>query len=285
MSRPAKRFWMPSPARGSSSRNSTTRSPVARTRSRSSQFSGWTRGYLVPVVSSMIDAIRPRMEDLLLSTPLWERYADARGKYLEREAVALLSSALPGSRAWNGIGWRSANDGSDLDGLVAADDLAIRLQCKAGRLTAPARRGAPGRMRRDIGELIEAAAAQHQALATALANEGAAAVGFSDEQATALDAPLQLEAVVCLDDVTVWATEAHELKAIGALPVDRYVPWVLSLTDLMAVVDLLQGAELVHYLLRRQRIERDGRIEAHDELDWVGHYLAGVSWLALPRLV
>src|SRR6266545_3029593 len=219
MSRPAKRFWMPSPARGSSSRNSTTRSPVARTRS------------------------------------------------------------------WNGIGWRSANDGSDLDGLVAADDLAIRLQCKAGWLTAPARRGAPGRMRRDIGELIEAAAAQHQALATALANEGAAAVGFSDEQATALDAPLQLEAVVCLDDVTVWATEAHELKAIGALPVDRYVPWVLSLTDLMAVVDLLQGAELVHYLLRRQRIERDGRIEAHDELDWVGHYLAGVSWLALPRLV
>ena len=51
------------------------------------------------------------------------------------------------------------------------------------------------------------------------------------------------------------------------------MPWVLSLTDLMAVTDLLQGAELVHYLLRRQRIERDGRIEAHDELDWVGHYL------------
>jgi hypothetical protein len=42
----------------------------------------------------------------------------------------------------------------------------------------------------------------------------------------------------------------------------------------MAVTDLLQEAELVHYLLRRQRIERDGRIEAHDELDWVGHYLA-----------
>jgi hypothetical protein len=230
-------------------------------------------GFVVPVASSMIDAIRPRMEDLLSNMPVWERYVSARGKYVEREATALLSSALPGSRQWNGIKWRSTNDGSDLDGLVAADDFAIRLQCKAGRLTAPARRGAPGRMKRDIGDLIEAAAGQHRALAIALSNEGATSIGFTDEQAAALNAPLQLEAVVCLDDVTVWATETHELRRVGALPADRHVPWVLSLTDLMAVTDLLQGAELVHYLLRRQRIERDGRIEAHDELDWVGHYL------------
>jgi hypothetical protein len=42
----------------------------------------------------------------------------------------------------------------------------------------------------------------------------------------------------------------------------------------MVVVELLEGTQLVHYLLRRQRIERDGRMEAHDELDWVGHYIA-----------
>jgi hypothetical protein len=41
----------------------------------------------------------------------------------------------------------------------------------------------------------------------------------------------------------------------------------------MVVVDLLQGAQVAHYLMRRQRLERDGRIEAHDELDWVGHYI------------
>jgi hypothetical protein len=42
----------------------------------------------------------------------------------------------------------------------------------------------------------------------------------------------------------------------------------------MVIVDLLHGAQLVHYLIRRQRIERRGRVSAHDELDWVGHYLA-----------
>lgn len=232
-------------------------------------------GYLLPAASSMIDAIRPRMEDLLQHHPgVWDRYVYSRGGYLEREATSLLAQALPGSRSWNGIRWQSASDNSDLDGLIAGDDLGIRLQCKAGRLTAPARRGAPDRMRRDVGQLIEEAAQQHQTLALALRAATATDIGFTDEQAAALEAALQFEAIVCLDDVTVWSTQTHELKVLGALPEDRHVPWVLSLTDLMAVADLLNGAELVLYLIRRQRIERVGRIEAHDELDWVGHFIA-----------
>jgi len=222
----------------------------------------------------MFDAIRPLMEDLLRSrSKLWERYTYARGRYLEQETTALLTAAFPGGKSWNGIKWESTSDSSDLDGLVTADDLTIRLQCKAGRLTAPARRGAVEGMKGDVQKLIEAAAEQHRALALVLRSEGAKQIGFSDDQTEALESPLQIEAIVCLDDVTVWATETHKLRTLGALPEDRHVPWVLSLTDLMAVVDLLQGAELAHYLLRRQRIERDGRIEAHDELDWVGHYI------------
>lgn len=233
-------------------------------------------GYLLPVASSMIDAIRPRMEDLLQrDTTLWDRYVAARGRFLEKEATSLVRQVLPGSQSWQGIGWRSTADaGSDLDGLVAGDDLGVRLQCKAGRLSAPARRGAPDRMKRDIGDLITHAAKQHQELVAALAAEGPGALGFSDDQSSALLAPLQLEMIVCLDDVTVWATEAHELRKMDALPESANVPWVLSLTDLMVIADLLNGAEFVHYALRRQRLERDGRIGAHDELDWVGHYLS-----------
>jgi hypothetical protein len=231
-------------------------------------------GYVVPVVASMIEAIRPRMEDLLQQDrTVWDRYLVARSRYLETEATAMVRQALPGSRSWQGLKWRSSSDNSDVDGLVAADDLGVRLQCKSGRLHAPARRGAPEQMKRDIRGLIEDAARQHGALAAAISAEGAMAIGISAEQADALSAPLQVEMVVCLDDVTVWATETHQLRAYGALPHERHVPWVLSLTDLMVVVDLLQGGEFVHYALRRQRLERIGRIKAHDELDWVGHYL------------
>lgn len=230
--------------------------------------------YLAPVLTSMIDAVRPRMEDLLSETPLWDRYLKARGKYLENEATRLLAGAFPGSRSWVGVSWHSPRDSSDLDGLVTSDDLGLRMQCKAGRLSGASRRGAPLAMKRDIKELIENAADQHAALADALTTNDPVSLGFSSEQVRALAAPLQFEIIVCLDDVTVWATQAHELQALGALPRDRAIPWVLSVTDLMAVTDLLDGSQLAHYLVRRQRLERDGRIWAHDELDWVGNYLA-----------
>lgn len=231
-------------------------------------------GYFVPSGFSLLDAIRPRMEDVLHATALWERYADARAKFVEQEARARIESALPGTRSWTALPWRSESDGSDLDGLVSTDDFTIRVQCKAGRLTAPARRGAPDRMKRDVRDLIAAAADQHRALDEALAGNDARTLGFTADQAEALEQPIQLEAIVCLDDVTVWATETHKLRTIGTLPTDRNVPWVLSLTDLMAVTDLLQGAHFVHYLVRRQRVERLGRVSAHDELDWVGYYIA-----------
>lgn len=71
----------------------------------------------------------------------------------------------------------------------------------------------------------------------------------------------------------MWATETHKLRHLVALPDNPLTPWVLSLADLMAVTDLLQGIALIHYVTRRIRLESKAKIEAHDELDWVGHYL------------
>lgn len=198
---------------------------------------------------------------------------EARAKFLERTSVELLASVLPGSLYWHSVSWHSSTSSGELDGLVTVDDVSLLLQCKAGRMSAPARRGSTARMKRDVGKLIKEAAEQHRALSDAITEHGKPPTGFDTVQAHALEALLQFEVIVCLDDVTVWSTHAHELRDISALPEGRHVPWILSLTDLMAVVDLLQGTNLINYLVRRQRIERDGRIYAHDELDWVGHYI------------
>lgn len=231
--------------------------------------------YMLPVPTSMIEAIRPRMEDLLAQRDqrTWNRYLRLRGKWANEEAARRLASALPGSLAATDLPWRSASDESDLDGLVSVDDLTLRIQTKAGRLHASTRRGSAVRMQRNIDELIKEAHRQHAALATALDDEGARAIGLGKYE-TALAAPLQFEVIVCLDDVTVWSTETHVLGEVGAIDSTRPTPWILSLTDLMAVTDLLQGSQLVHYLLRRQRLEAHAKVSAHDELDWVGHYIA-----------
>lgn len=233
-------------------------------------------GFLCPSPATLIESLRQRMEDLLkekLPPKKWEKYLKARGSYVESRAVELISEALPGSASWKSLKWSSSTANSDLDGLVSADDVSLLIQCKAGRLSGSARRGSPDRMRRDIDKLIKEAAEQHKALGSAIEHEGAASLGFDTDQAKALENLFLFEVIVCLDEITTWATHANELKGIAALPADRAVPWILSLTDLMVVVELLQGSHLINYLTRRQRLERDSRIKAHDELDWVGHYI------------
>lgn len=191
---------------------------------------------------------------------------------MEECSARRLREALPGATSWTGVEWRGETDASDLDALVRCDDLALRVQCKAGRVSPAARRGAPS-MAEDVRAVISDAAHQHARLIKALADQPPQALGFAHEQAPALMAPLTVEVIVCLDEVTVWSTETHRLRHLVALPDAEQVPWVLSLADLMAVTDLLSGAQLAHFLTRRQRLEREGRVEAHDELDWVGHYI------------
>jgi hypothetical protein len=125
----------------------------------------------------------------------------------------------------------------------------------------------------DVTLVVAQAAEQHARLTEALREQDARDLGFIEAQARALEEQLTIEVVVCLDDVTIWSTETHKLRHLVALPDADQVPWVLSLPDLMVTTDLLQGSQLVHFLTRRQRLEAEGKVEAHDELDWVGNYI------------
>lgn len=231
-------------------------------------------GFLVPSPTTVAEALRPLMEDKLRagSAYVWGRYDRHRAAWVEKAATERIAAALPGSVSWTGVKWSAAEDDSDLDGLVGCDDFAARIQCKAGRISPPARRGAPS-MAEDIQAVINDAAHQHARLADALADHTANAIGFTPEQAAAVNCPMTVEVVVCLDDVTVWSTETHKLRRLVSLPDAPQLPWVLSLTDLFAVTDVLQGPELVHYVMRRLRLEGEARVSAHDELDWLGNYI------------
>jgi hypothetical protein len=89
-----------------------------------------------------------------------------------------------------------------------------------------------------------------------------------------LDAPVIFEIVVTLDDLTPLSASAHVFQDFGTISAADLVPWIVSLSDLIVVTDLLRNTELVHYMTRREKINRLRRVYAHDELDWVGHYLA-----------
>ena len=128
-------------------------------------------------------------------------------------------------------------------------------------------------MKSNLKKLIGAASEQHRHLAEALESAAPAALGFEPQVCQALKLPLQIDITVTLDDVTTWATEAHKLKHVAVVDTDRHVPWIVSLSDLMVIGDLLKGAHFVNYLLHRLRLEEHERVSAYEELDWVGHYL------------
>ena len=224
--------------------------------------------------TELLASARPRMEHLLFPyRAVHSRYLVLRGRFVEEESTRILNEMLPGAASWTGIGWRGSETEGELDGLVACDDLALRIQAKSGRVGGPTRRGARRRMKADLKKLIGAASEQHRCLAEALESAAPAALGFEPQVCQALKLPLQIDVTVTLDDVSVWSTETHKLKHVAVVDADRRVPWVVSLSDLMAVGDLLQGAHFVNYLPLRLRLEEQERVNTLGEMDWVGHYL------------
>ena len=237
--------------------------------------------YLVPAPQMLLEAIRPRMEALINrpNTTLSQQYITHRSRYLEEKSTELLKLALPGASSWTQVKWHSDGAEGELDGLVHLGDVTLQIQCKSGKVTAGTRRGSDRHMTSDVKKLISKATEQHQTLMKALAMDPSMDLNLSSSQIAALRSPMQFQVVVTLDDIVVWGTLASRLKTIGRLPAGREIPWVLSLTDLMVVVDMLEHAELVDYVVRRQRLERDGRVIAHDELDWLGHYITNALCL------
>lgn len=230
--------------------------------------------FLLPIPVTFMESVRPRMEALLSQNDgVWNRYLTLRAEFVENETVQILTGMLPGATSWARVRWRGPTTDGELDGLVACDDLALRIQAKSGRVDDSTRRGAPLRMMSDLGDLMGAASEQHRRLAEALDGAEPEALGIEPNIGRALRLPLQVEVIVTLDDITVWATETHMLKQIAAIETGERMPWIVSLTDLMVIGDILSGAHFVDYLLRRLRVEEHGRISTHDELDWLGNYL------------
>lgn len=231
--------------------------------------------YLMPTPGTFREALRPRMEDLLKEDQdTWDRYLDIRSQFVEDESTKILSQMLPGSRSWTRLDWRSDTTQGELDGLVACDDVAFRVQAKSGRISESARRGSQERILKDLGEQIGEAFVQHQTLAQALAGSPCGSLGIEQQACVALGLPVQIEVIVTLDHINPWSPEHHKMRDALSLDASRPMPWIISLMDLMVVGDLVSGTEFLDFLFRRFQQERFEKISAHDEINWLGRYIS-----------
>ena len=240
--------------------------------------------YIFPLPHQAVVAIRPRLEHLIKARTRttsdainWEEYIQNRSKFLEDESSRILAESLPGSTRWVRVPWRSHSDPSgsagELDGLVAQDDLCLRIECKAGDIRPAARGGRQAAMNTAWSSLIDSAISQHNRLDAHLDQFGSANPDMSPSVLSGLRGPLTIRLIVSLEDLTVWAPRVPELQGTGLLEESTGPVWVLSIMDLMAITDLLRGIDLIAYVVwRQQHIGKNG-VDGHEELRWLNYFL------------
>ena len=245
--------------------------------------------YFCPVLNLIYWSLRPAIEVYLNpDTPetvskdktLWERYKRIRAEYVENRAIQYLSQALKHAKVYHNLKYRVSENGvvkeAQLDGLLLLDSALFLIEAKAGSLSLPARRGAPKRMIEEIKELVEEA--YLQALrAKRYIQEADKPIFFLSDGAMVELPKDHFDSIflvtVTLESMDAFITTLYQLQDLGLFK-EGDLPWAVSLPDLRVISELVEyPSQLVHYLKRRYRLNELGKVKAHDELDWFGHYL------------
>lgn len=238
--------------------------------------------YLPVAFDSVLYGIRDVLTEALKPTRRWASFDRHRAQALERRAVSALAEGLGADWAHSGVTYRyrGVNDDErvgEADGVIRVGTLAVLVECKAGALAPSARRAAPGRLERSLKDQVVAAHGQlrrsHEALigsrATEIQSEHGKPLGLDFEGVSRT-----LRIAVTLGDLSPVGPAVWQLQEAGLLPADERAPWVVGLHELELICELSDGpAQLVHYILRRQRSIRQKHF-AMDELDFFMKYLS-----------
>lgn len=264
--------------------------------------------YFCPVPTMVLWGMRPALEDMLNpDSPesinkdkyLWQKYQAMRGKYLVSESLELLGQCLKHADVYEGLTYSYLEDGeireADLDGLIMFDTVLLLVEGKAGTLTRPARRGAPKRMIRDVSKLLAESHSQALRARRHIASNPEPVFALDDGSEITIDKD-RIQRIflvtVTMDPLDVFAPVLHEVAELGIFE-EGDLPWAVYLLDLRVICELTAfPSQLVHYLMRRLRLNELQIVAAVDELDWFGHYFleglyfeevkeSGLGWVQL----
>lgn len=246
--------------------------------------------YLCPVPQSAYWAIRPEIENLwnpqsktsiVKDDVIWQKYQKARADYVEKTAIQYLNDALKFATSYQGVKYDLEDEKgekveAELDGLVILDTAIFLVEAKSGTLTEQARRGAKMGMKDDVERLVEEAYTQALRAKNYIQASDRPTFRSQDGKEIVIDKSKHNEIyliTVSLDDLSVFVTNTNVLRELGFLQGGEY-PWAVSLMDLKVISEIVEfSSQFVHYIQRRLHLIELGWVNAHDELDWFGHYL------------
>lgn len=246
--------------------------------------------YLYPVPGTLIWGARERLEESLnpqsgdpINTDMsvWSRYDKLRAEFLERESLRLLQAALPSATIHHKLFYdlveASETKTAELDGLIIFDRTLFLLEAKAGNFSAPARRGSKDRIRRNFKDIFGNAHAQGLRAKTFIERTPNPVFRLENGKSVTIN-PKDFSRIilisVTLDSLDAFTTLDYQLYRTGILQSKEF-PWFVSLSVLRVICEMNEfQTQLIHYISRRLRVSEMENIEALDELDFFGHYLA-----------
>lgn len=199
------------------------------------------------------------------SPRLLAKFDKARQDVAEQLPAQILSK-LFGERAHPNVLYTVDDAHPDIDVLVALPGAAIITECKGGRFTAPARRGAPGRVETHAKQIVDKAADQNARTMKAISTGSRLKARGGPIVAVGKD-DLCLSIIVTLDRVDPFST--HLGRPSTHSNEDR--SWVVTLSDLLMIAQILPtAAEFFGYIRQRVHQVRTGSHLVFVEADALG---------------
>ena len=231
--------------------------------------------YFCALPACFFSFVIPCMEAVL--SPFGIAVSDRRAEYLESKVAEIVERRYPGSNIKRNLKWVEGGTNYETDLIAFIDSFALVIECKSGRVTPPALRGAPDRLRRHVQELLIDPNLQSLRLKNRiefLSSNPNATDPMRDEIGYDLSRVRKIVRVsVCLEDFGLIQSSLKQLEDTGWLPADFKPCPTMNLADFETVFDILEHpVQILHYLMKREVIEASVGYLA-DEIELLGLYL------------
>lgn len=232
--------------------------------------------YFCAIPQLFFSFVMPSLERLIENVDKKE-LSERRACYLENKVSEIIRRRFPKSNTVSGIKWMYDGAEYETDLITFIDSHALIVEAKSGKITEPALRGAPDRLKRHVKEILVDPNIQSKRFKERLL-ELIANPGIDDDLRDRLPVDINtiqkvIRVSVSLDDFAMLQANVSQLKATGWLP-DNFEPCpTMNLADFETLFDFLNHpVQIIHYLERRQELEREVGFMG-DELDLMGLYI------------
>lgn len=237
--------------------------------------------YIWPIPGLLFHSCFDLIEQIFASdSQLTEKYEKSRAKFLEEAIENEFIKGYPQAKVFRGSNWTDdiENKNYENDLLILIDSYAIAVEAKSGKITDPAKRGAPERLKRDIEKLIVEPSIQACRFSRYLDRYAGKIITLKDGMGNDIQVDLTnirkvLTYSITLDLFGPMGTNLLEIYKAGFIKEKDDLSPCMTLADLEIITELLDtSCEKIHYFSRRFELEKNAKFMA-DELDLLVFYL------------